>query len=282
MTDTGMSGLDSILTERLRTIGLDPGAFGEPGEAWRLLHERFGRRITLIDRYTLEAAHRGIDPDQLDDETRTRLQAETLRGQSPDLEFAIGSERAHDPIDVAPYDERWSPRFRAWRDRLAAGLGPVAIRIEHVGSTAVVGLAAKPIVDIQVSVADTNDEHRYVPAVEACGLKLRLREPGHRYFRPPAERPRDVHVHVCDADSVWEREHLLFRDYLRAHPAVRDKYAELKVQLAERYPDDRLAYTDAKSAFILDALDAALLWAPQVGWQLPQGKRARSSLVRFD
>ncbi len=132
------------------------------------------------------------------------------------------------------------------------------------------GLAAKPIIDIQVSVPDTEDEATYVPAVERAGARLRARDPGHRYFRPPADRPREVHVHVCESGSEWERNHLLFRDYLRAHPAARDAYAELKRELSQSYPDDRLAYTDAKAAFILDALDAAETWSKGVGWRLPE------------
>ena len=262
-----MTVLEGQLADRLRSIGLDPVAFGDPADAWRRLHERFGRRITLIDRYALEAAHRGIHPEQLDADARARLQAETLRAQFPDMEFTAGSTRADDLIEVAAYDERWPVRFAERRKRLAAALGMVAVRIEHVGSTAVPGLAAKPIIDIQVSVADTEDEAAYRSAIESTGLQLRLREPGRRYFRPPADRPRDVHVHVCEAGSAWELEHLLFRDYLRAQPAARLAYAELKRDLAGRYPDDRLAYTDAKSAFTLDALDDAAAWAARIGWR---------------
>lgn len=256
-----MSQLDNALTERLRGIGLDPDALGDPGEAWRRLRERYGQRITLIDRYILEAAHRGIEPDELDDDLRATLRAETLRAQFPAMEFTAGSERPHDGIEVVAYDERSPARFEMWRRRLAAALGPTAMRIEHVGSTAIPGLAAKPIIDIQFSVADLEDESRYLVAVESRGLQLRAREPGHRYFRPPADRPREVHLHACAAGSDWERDHLLFRDYLRAHPKVRDAYADLKRTLAQRYPDDRLAYTDAKSAFILDVLDEAARWA---------------------
>lgn len=247
-----------------------PGGLRDPTRAWRRLHDRFGPRVTLIDRYALEAAHRGIHPDELDADTRARLQAETLRAQFPGMEFTTGSERADGAIEVAVYDERWPARFAEWQARLAAALGPKAIRIEHVGSTAVPGLVAKPIVDIQVSLADTEAEEAYVPAIERAGVRLRAREPGHRYFRPPADRPRDVHIHACEAGSAWERDHLLFRDYLRAHPVARDAYAELKRELVARYPDDRLAYTDAKSAFILDALVVAVTWSKRVGWSLPQ------------
>jgi GrpB-like predicted nucleotidyltransferase (UPF0157 family) len=256
-----MSELDPVLAERLRSIGLDPRAFGDPGMTWRRLHDRFGARITLIDRYALEAAHRGTHPDELDDALRARLRSETLRVQFPAMQFTAGSERADGDIEVVPYDARWPARFEVWRKRLAAALGPAATRIEHVGSTAVPGLVAKPIIDMQISVADPDVEADYVAAVEGTGLQLRAREPGHRYFRPSPDRPREVHVHVCAAGSTWERDHLMFRDYLRAHPTTRAAYADLKWTLAQRYPDDRLAYTDGKSAFILDTLDAASKWA---------------------
>jgi GrpB-like predicted nucleotidyltransferase (UPF0157 family) len=170
---------------------------------------------------------------------------------------------------VVPYDAAWPSRFAELRNRLVAELGAGAVRIEHVGSTAVPGLAAKPIIDLQVSVADAEDEPAYVPGIERVVAPLRSREPGHRYFRPSGDNPRDAHVHVCDAGSDWERDHLLFRDYLRVHPVARNEYALLKRNLASQYPDDRLAYTDAKSAFILDTLDDARTWAVRTGWELP-------------
>ena len=265
-----MTELDSLLAGRLRTAGIDPAAFGDPAEAWRRLRERFGPRATLIDRYALEAAHRGLHVEQLPADVRAQLGAEVLRVQFPGLEFAPGSARsASDAIEVVAYDERWPQRFEEWRRQLGDALGQAALGIEHVGSTAVPGLAAKPIIDIQISVRDVEREAAYVPAVERGGVALRAREPGHRYFRPAGDRPRDVQIHVCDAGSTWERDHLLFRDYLRATPTARDAYGQLKIELADRYADDRLAYTDAKSAFILDTLDAANAWATRVGWTVP-------------
>lgn len=260
--------LDSRLVDRLRAIGIEPGEIHEPGETWRRLCERFGARITLIDRYALEANHRGVAPEQLDEETRRRLGAEVLLVQFPGLEYVPGAERHDDEIEVVPYDDAWPERFAAWRERLQEQLGGLVVSIQHVGSTAVTGLAAKPIVDIQVSVPDVDAEAAYRPAIERAGLRLRAREPGHRYFRPPADRPRDVHLHVCQAGSSWELGHLLFRDYLRVHPAQRDAYGALKLDLARRYANDRLAYTDAKSAFILDALDAAAEWVERTGWRV--------------
>lgn len=126
------------------------------------------------------------------------------------------------------YDPAWPAAFQRWRDRLAGELGDAALRVEHVGSTAVPGLAAKPTIDIQVSVALLEEETRYVPGVEATGLVLRSRDDYHRFFRPPADRARDVHVHVCPAGSAWEREHLLLRDYLRTHEQASRAYAAAK------------------------------------------------------
>jgi GrpB-like predicted nucleotidyltransferase (UPF0157 family) len=118
---------------------------------------------------------------------------------------------------------------------------------------------------VQVSVQDVEDEPAYVPTIEALGLPLRIREPAHRYFRAPGER-RVVQVHVCGTGGVWERDHLLFRDYLRGHPRVAAAYADLKLELAERFRDDRLGYTEGKSAFIAAALAGAEAWAGETGW----------------
>jgi GrpB-like predicted nucleotidyltransferase (UPF0157 family) len=158
--------------------------------------------------------------------------------------------------------------YAEWHRRLAGVLGGVAARIEHVGSTAVPGLDAKPVIDVQVSVADVEDEHAYVPALESLGLFLRAREPGHRFLRhrPDLGEARIVHVHVCAEGSEWERDHLLFRDYLLAHPERSAIYATIKRELAARHPNDRLAYTDGKDEFVRSTLALAEEWASARGW----------------
>jgi GrpB-like predicted nucleotidyltransferase (UPF0157 family) len=113
------------------------------------------------------------------------------------------------------------------------------------------------VIDIQVSVDDLADEDAYVPALEQLGLRLRSRDEFHRFFRPPASQPRDVHVHVCQSGTAWEAEHLRFRDYLRRDPQARDAYARVKRQAAKDWADDRMAYTDAKSEVILQILAQA-------------------------
>ncbi len=106
--------------------------------------------------------------------------------------------------------------------------------MEHVGSTAVAGLAAKPIVDIMVTVDDPDDESAYLPRLERVGYVLRVREPGHRMFRTLA---RDVHVHVWPAGSQDERRHLVFRDWLRSSPVDRKEYERAKRELVGRWRD---------------------------------------------
>lgn len=265
--------MDSDLAERLRAAGVDPESRFEPGDAYRRLHDREGPRATLLDRYALEAVARGVPVDELLVDLRLRLQTEVLQLHVPGWEVVGGSQRVRpDPVEVVGYDPGWPERFRDWSVRLARELGAVASRIDHVGSTAVPGLAAKPIIDVQVSVPDVEDEAAYVPAIERAGVAFRAREPEHRYFRPAGDRPRDVQVHVGGAGSTWERTHLLFRDFLRADTATRDGYARLKRQLADRYREDRIAYNEAKTNFILDAMSRAEAWAVDHGWHVGIGR----------
>lgn len=264
------AGLDRELARRLREVGLDPADPGEPAAAWRRLHERFGPRATLLDRYMLEAARRGMRPEELSADERRRLTREVLTIRTPGFEIVPGSGRAaSDPIEVVRYDERWPASFAEWRERLRRALGAAAVRIEHIGSTAVPGLAAKPVVDVQIGIRDLEDESTYVGAIEALGVALRFREPGHRYFRPAGSLLRSVQIHVYQVGSAQEHEHLLFRDYLCAHPEASDSYGRLKLDVARRHREDRIAYNEAKTGFILDELERAREWARRVGWSAP-------------
>jgi GrpB-like predicted nucleotidyltransferase (UPF0157 family) len=182
-------------------------------------------------------------------------------------EIVLFGEPTGQPVALEQADASWPQQFLTLRTRLDSALGVIAVRIEHVGSTAVPGLDAKPTIDIQLSVPDVDDEGAYRPAIEALGFPMRSREPGHRYLRTPKGAERRVHIHVCSAGSDWERDHLLFRDYLRAHSAAARRYAELKRDLAARYRDDRLAYTEGKTPFIDATLTAAKRWADQTGWR---------------
>jgi GrpB-like predicted nucleotidyltransferase (UPF0157 family) len=258
--------VDSDLVRRLRAVGIDVvAAVHDPGEAWRTLLERSDQEATLSDRYRLEAAALGVAPADLPPETRERLGVEWAALHFPGLEL-IGKPSGA-PIKVTEYRAAWREVYAEWRERLALALGATAQRIEHVGSTAVPDLVAKPIVDIQVSVIDLAREAEYVGAIEATGVRLRSRHREARYFRPRPGDARVVHVHVCEAGGGWERDHLLFRDFLRADAESRDAYGALKVRLADEHAHDRIAYTEAKSPFIREATKRAEAWARRVGWR---------------
>jgi GrpB-like predicted nucleotidyltransferase (UPF0157 family) len=252
------------LADRLSAAGVRE--YTDPVLAWRRLREAEGRRATGIDLYTLAAAPRGLAAHELPREERVSLAAVANLYLWPGFSVTASSDRDRDPLKVVDYDPAWPGQYARWHERLAAALGASALRIEHVGSTAVPGLAAKPVIDVQVSVAALADESGYVPPLAAAGVQLRSRDDLHRFFRPGADKPRDVHVHVCSAGSEWEREHLLFRDFLRAHPAAAGAYADAKGAAAGTWRDDRWAYTEAKTGIVLDTLESAERWARATGW----------------
>lgn len=157
-------------------------------------------------------------------------------------------------IVMVEHDPRWATRYESERSRIVAALGDRVLRIDHIGSTSVSGLAAKPIIDIDLSVADPDDETAYVPDLERVGYVLRVREEGHRMMRTPE---RDVHVHVCSLGSDWEQRHLVFRDWLRENPDDRQRYEDVKRSLAGRVWADMNDYADAKSDVIADIMSRA-------------------------
>jgi GrpB-like predicted nucleotidyltransferase (UPF0157 family) len=151
---------------------------------------------------------------------------------------------------IVDYDPRWAAIFLQLGARLAATLGPLAIRIEHVGSTAVPGLAAKPIIDLDVVIASRDHLPAVIRRLRPLGYHHEgdLGVPGREAFTtPPDTCPH--HLYVCAADSAALARHLAFRDLLRAHPETARAYGELKRSLAVRFGSDRTAYTDAKTAF---------------------------------
>jgi GrpB-like predicted nucleotidyltransferase (UPF0157 family) len=155
---------------------------------------------------------------------------------------------------ITDYDSTWPTRFQRELARLRRALGATAVRIEHIGSTAVPGLAAKAVIDVLVAVEDLENESTLLPTLEAAGYQLRVREPGHRMFRTPE---RDVHVHVwADSDPEVVR-HLTFRDRLRRSPEDRAEYEQLKRDLATQEWDDMNQYADAKSELIAEILRRA-------------------------
>jgi GrpB-like predicted nucleotidyltransferase (UPF0157 family) len=160
-------------------------------------------------------------------------------------------------IVVADYDPSWPRRFGREEAKIRRALGPAALSVEHVGSTSVPGLAAKPIVDILVVVEDSGNEGSYLPALEEAGYVLRVREPGfeeHRMFRTPA---KDVHVHVFSPGSREVERLLLLRDHLRRNEEDRALYADTKRELASRDWPSMQHYADAKTEVVEDILTRA-------------------------
>ena len=168
------------LADRLAAAGVSDEA--EPWDAWLQLRAAEGDRTTVIDLYELVAAAQGLAAHELPAATRLSLAQQATAQKWPGFAVTEGTERPRVPLVVVEYDPAWPQTYKCWRRQVAAALGRTALRIEHVGSTSVPGLAAKPIVDIQVSVADLGDEPRYVPALQATGLALRSRDELHRYF----------------------------------------------------------------------------------------------------
>ena len=163
----------------------------------------------------------------------------------------IGPVTPHNaPIALAEYDPHWPALFAREADRIRAALGSTAIQIEHAGSTSVPGLAAKPIIDIVLAVPDSADEPAYVPALEAAGYVLRVREPDwfeHRLFKGPEA---DINLHVFSAGEAEIDRMILFRDWLRSHSDDRDAYLQSKRELAQRSWRHVQHYADAKTGIV--------------------------------
>jgi GrpB-like predicted nucleotidyltransferase (UPF0157 family) len=160
-------------------------------------------------------------------------------------------------ITVVDYDERWPRRFRDVAERVRQALGDDALGVEHIGSTSVPGLAAKPIVDVLLTVDDVSSEATYVPALTSAGFMLRVREPEHRMLRTPA---RDVHLHVYEPDRPEVRDYLDLRDWLRIDADDCELYAATKRRLARKQWADMNDYADAKTDVVRDVLVRARAW----------------------
>lgn len=160
-------------------------------------------------------------------------------------------------IRIVAYDTDWPKKFETHARAIADALGRSALRIEHVGSTSVPGLAAKPIIDILIVVPDSADESAYLSRLEAAGYVLRVREPDwheHRMFRTPE---RDVHIHVYSAGCPEIERNLTFRDRLRRNDEDRRRYEQTKRELAAREWPDMNDYADAKTEVIESILAAS-------------------------
>ena len=166
-------------------------------------------------------------------------------------------ELEHQAITVVDYDPVWAERFAREASKIHAALDGRERLLQHVGSTAVPGLAAKPVVDILVVVDDPADEASYVPALVAAGYELRIREPAwheHRMLRTPA---KDVHLHVLPAGCPEIERYLLLRDRLRSDASERELYAATKRRLAAQEWPTVQHYAEAKSEVVEAILNRA-------------------------
>jgi GrpB-like predicted nucleotidyltransferase (UPF0157 family) len=171
-------------------------------------------------------------------------------------------KRLDGPVVLVEYDAGWPERFAREADRIHRALGERALRVEHVGSTSVPGLVAKPVIDIVLTVADSTDEPSYVPPLEAAGYLLRIREPHwhqHRLLRGPNE---SINLHVFSRGSSEIDRMCQFRDRLRTDSVDRDFYARTKRSLASQTWKFTQDYADAKSEVITSILTRAKTSSP--------------------
>jgi GrpB-like predicted nucleotidyltransferase (UPF0157 family) len=153
-------------------------------------------------------------------------------------------------VFLSPYDSTWPLEFAAEADRIERACSPLPIRLEHIGSTSIAGLAAKPVIDVLAGRPGNVSGDSYVAAFRQLGYEHKgaYGVPGRNYFRRGT--PRTHHVHLLSwASPVWE-DHLLFRDYLRAHPETAREYETLKRELVAMYFQDKERYTDGKGPFV--------------------------------
>jgi GrpB-like predicted nucleotidyltransferase (UPF0157 family) len=170
-----------------------------------------------------------------------------------------GAGAPSEPVLLTPYDPAWPGAFERERVALEAAIGPWVVGgIHHVGSTAVPGLEAKPIVDVLAGVEDLESSRAcFEPLARLEYMYAPYRSEEMHWFCKPRPERRTHHLHLVPTGSRRYVEELAFRDLLRAEPKVAGAYAALKRELAQRFRDDREAYTDAKSGFIREALARA-------------------------
>jgi GrpB-like predicted nucleotidyltransferase (UPF0157 family) len=166
-----------------------------------------------------------------------------------EIAAAMVRGRSTEQVEVVPPDPGWPASYDVVRRRIEAALGDRVLEIRHVGSTSVPGLHAKPVIDVDVTVADTEAEGDYLAALEVAGLVLTVREPGHRCLR--LSEPR-ANLHLwCPGDPEPQR-HRVFRDWLVAHTDDRAAYGDLKCSLAAEGFTDVMGYNNRKAALIYD------------------------------
>ena len=162
-------------------------------------------------------------------------------------------------VAIVPYSTEWPELFEKEAKRIKAACDGIITVIEHIGSTAVPGMPAKPIIDIMPGLDSYQDGWKIIEPLKQLGYEYSGENgiPGRFYFDYRFERRSVVHVHVYQIGTENWHRHLIFRDYLRSHPEVADQYAELKKELSVRFRKDREEYTNGKSQFINAVIHSA-------------------------
>ena len=162
------------------------------------------------------------------------------------------------PIEVVPYDPLWLQMYVEESQRILALIGSYVERIEHIGSTAVPGLAAKPVIDILIGVHNLADAPLFIPPLISLGYEYKPEHesvfPERRYLHRIINNRHSHHLHMVEPESEFFKVQLRFRDILLVNPEEAARYAALKIELAAKFRDDREAYTDGKSALINEIL----------------------------
>jgi GrpB-like predicted nucleotidyltransferase (UPF0157 family) len=165
-----------------------------------------------------------------------------------------------EPIVIVDYDPEWPQRYEALRARIAPAVGDLAAEIVHVGSTSVPGLAAKPVIDLNILLHKSSDLPAMIERLASLGYRHEgdLGVVGREAFAtPPGYSVHDHHLYVCAPDWAGHADQIAFRDYLRAHPVAARAYARLKRSLAAKYRQNRGAYASAKAGFVAAVLKRA-------------------------
>jgi GrpB-like predicted nucleotidyltransferase (UPF0157 family) len=166
-------------------------------------------------------------------------------------------------IVVVEYDPAWSLEFEVEGERIYRALGELVVKLHHIGSTAIPGIHAKPIIDFLMEVADIDRLDEKSSAMEELGYEAKgeFGIPGRRYFRKNnASGERTHQVHAFEVESPHIERHLAFRDYMIAHPEEAQEYGKLKQRLARKHPNDIQRYMDGKEPFIKDCQARAIEW----------------------
>ncbi|NHJ04763.1 MAG: GrpB family protein [Candidatus Heimdallarchaeota archaeon] len=166
-------------------------------------------------------------------------------------------------VIIVEYNPKWKSIFESEKEILLDSIGEYIQQIEHIGSTAITGLAAKPIIDILVGVETITKAEKCIPILEELNYQyvpeFEAELPERRYFRKPPRGfgKRKFHLHMVETTSYFWKRQLLFREYLSTHSQTRDEYTQLKKDLSVKYRNDRVAYTNSKTDFILKILEKA-------------------------